>query len=311
MRERTPFDHPAGETPEVALLIVADGMGERQAAGAAAVIAGIGSVRDATAAAAAVALATGVLDIVLADIRSLDDEVAERLLLAIDAAAKAAPLRVVVVLRDAQIDLAAAGAFGPHVRLLCDPPIVEMAAMLAEAKHLRTGGAEDSARDDERLKRLNEEVARIAETLARLTAKSEDESGGTVRDVARSYGAPPPLTDAVIAAADVRRAIRARRMRGQFFDAELFADPAWDMLLDLFAAGLEGGRVSVSSLCIAAAVPGTTALRWIGSMTETGFLEREADPNDRRRAYIVLAPRAVGAMRGYFASVKVAGLAAA
>lgn len=88
-----------------------------------------------------------------------------------------------------------------------------------------------------------------------------------------------------VTARDVRAVIRARRMRDQFFTGELFADPAWDMLLDLFASELEGRRVSVSSLCIAAAVPPTTALRWIGAMHDAGLFERQADPNDRRRAY--------------------------
>ena len=72
------------------------------------------------------------------------------------------------------------------------------------------------------------------------------------------------------------------------------------MLLDLFAAELEDSRVSVSSLCIAAAVPPTTALRWITNMTEAGLLQREADPGDRRRAFIVLTPKAGRAMREYF-----------
>src|SRR3546814_13384386 len=62
------------------------------------------------------------------------------------------------------------------------------------------------------------------------------------------------------------------------------------MLLNLFAADLEGGRVSVSSLCIAAAVAPTTALRWIGRMTEAGLLDRAPDPDDRRRPFVMLTP---------------------
>jgi hypothetical protein len=93
--------------------------------------------------------------------------------------------------------------------------------------------------------------------------------------------------------------IRARRMRAQFFGRGMFADPAWDMLLDLFAAGLERRRVSVSSLCIAAAVPPTTALRWIGTLHDAGLFERQADPTDRRRAYIALSQKGLDGMRSY------------
>ena len=71
--------------------------------------------------------------------------------------------------------------------------------------------------------------------------------------------------------------------------AELFADPAWDMLLGLYAAFHERRNVSISSLCIAAAVPATTALRWIKTMTDKGMLCRTADVNDGRRIYVHLA----------------------
>src|SRR3954451_9357535 len=57
----------------------------------------------------------------------------------------------------------------------------------------------------------------------------------------------------------VRSILKARRMRARFFEAELFADPAWDVLLELYAAQIGQYRISVSSLCIGAAVPPTTA----------------------------------------------------
>lgn len=99
----------------------------------------------------------------------------------------------------------------------------------------------------------------------------------------------------------VRRIIRQRQMRARFFDGDLFADPAWDMLLDLTAARAEHARVSVTSLCIASGVPPTTALRWIGQMTEAGLLKRIEDETDRRRAFITLTDKAVEAMTRYFA----------
>ena len=88
-------------------------------------------------------------------------------------------------------------------------------------------------------------------------------------------------------------------MRNRFFDAELFADPAWDIMLDLMAARLEGAKVSVSSLCIAAAVPATTALRWIKTMTDAGYLERRSDPTDARRVYIHLSEETARKMSQY------------
>ena len=101
----------------------------------------------------------------------------------------------------------------------------------------------------------------------------------------------------------VRSVIRARRLRGRFFPEDMFADPAWDMLLDLLQAEIAQLRVPVSSLCIAAAVPATTALRWLKNMTDQGLFVRRADPHDGRRVFVELAPEASLAMRRYFAEV--------
>lgn len=101
----------------------------------------------------------------------------------------------------------------------------------------------------------------------------------------------------------VRQIIRQRELRNRFFDSELFADPAWDMLLDLTAARAEHHRVSVTSLCIAAAVPATTALRWINVLIEAGLAERIDDDTDKRRAFVVLSDRGADTMARYFREV--------
>ncbi|AUW56866.1 hypothetical protein C1T17_01030 [Sphingobium sp. SCG-1] len=107
---------------------------------------------------------------------------------------------------------------------------------------------------------------------------------------------------AILTAAIVRDLLRARRLRDQFFGGELFADPAWDMILDLMAARLSGERVSVSSLCIAAAVPPTTALRWIRHLTQAGILERRPDTQDGRRVFIALSEKTAAAVHRWYAS---------
>ncbi|MBU6269302.1 MAG: winged helix DNA-binding protein [Sphingomonadales bacterium] len=101
----------------------------------------------------------------------------------------------------------------------------------------------------------------------------------------------------------LRKIIRHRQLRARHLPAEIFADPAWDILLDLAAARMEKARVSVSSLCIASAVPPTTALRWIGQLTDAGLLCRQEDPADRRRAFIALTEAAVASLGRYFAAI--------
>lgn len=151
-----------------------------------------------------------------------------------------------------------------------------------------------SDRNAARLRQLSDEVSRIASTLARLSTGPSPTS--------RPTELPPVPGDLPDVAADtVRTVIRARRMRSRYFDEEIFADPAWDMLLDLLQAEIAQLRVPVSSLCIAAAVPATTALRWLKTMTQQGMFVRRADPHDGRRVFVELAPQASQAMRRYFA----------
>ena len=169
--------------------------------------------------------------------------------------------------------------------------------------------------EDDRLTllRLTEQVGHIAERLDRLDKPGrgwgQKAGGGAFRleSPGDGYRAEnelirkprPPLPDARL----VRKIIQQRRARAKFLDAELFADPAWDMLLDLTAARVEHQRVSVTSLCIASGVPPTTALRWINQMVEAGLFERVEDDADRRRAFIALSDRAADAMARYFAEI--------
>lgn len=224
-------------------------------------------------------------------------------------------VRLVVAFDDDAIDVVA-GIIDPEgATLLCGPTIGECVsafAIAAEAAR-RPIGLFDVTRENEaaRLHRLNVEVARIAETLARLTRAEQapvPSTTSTVGDRMTTFEAAPTVRGDGVDGSAVRRIIRARRLRDQFFGTGLFEDPAWDMLLDLFAAELERAQVSVSSLCIAAAVAPTTALRWIGKMTEVGLFERRPDPFDRRRAFMALSATASLGMRDYMTATARYGL---
>jgi len=88
-----------------------------------------------------------------------------------------------------------------------------------------------------------------------------------------------------------------RRKRDAMFEPVIFADPEWDILLDLFAQGGFDQRVSMSSLCIAASVPTTTAMRSINAMVEQGVLARSRDMADARRVLIELTEETRAKMR--------------
>lgn len=185
---------------------------------------------------------------------------------------------------------------------------VQIATELANIKAtLSASRAHDSSSAERaRLQALALELARLADQLGQMSSSEGDPAADMVADRAMTYQAESSADRGAVImpdAARIRQLIQMRRLRDRFFDAALFADPAWDMLLDLAASRLEERSVSVSSLCIAAAVPPTTALRWIRMMTEQQLLVRRADPADARRMFIDLADSAFDRVCGWFALV--------
>ena len=146
-------------------------------------------------------------------------------------------------------------------------------------------------------RRLEEFPQRGADGLFRFESSRRDFKGCDGEQNGRLRSSKPPLPDPRL----VRKIIAQRQKRREYFGVGLFADPAWDMLLDLTAARVEHRRVSVTSLCIASGVPPTTALRWISQMVESGLFERVEDETDRRRVFIGLTDKAAEAMARYFA----------
>jgi DNA-binding transcriptional ArsR family regulator len=93
---------------------------------------------------------------------------------------------------------------------------------------------------------------------------------------------------------------RFRRRRKNFLPPDLFAEPAWDMLLDLFAARLQNRRISVTSACYASDVPSTTALRWLGVLQDAGLVERVENSLDSRSTFVKLSDLGRQMMFEYF-----------
>jgi DNA-binding MarR family transcriptional regulator len=80
-----------------------------------------------------------------------------------------------------------------------------------------------------------------------------------------------------------------RRERRRFFPDQVFADPAWDMILALYCAEDRGERLSVTSLGYSVGLPQATAARWIGSLRRAGLIEQQQDERDGRRKFLRLS----------------------
>lgn len=176
----------------------------------------------------------------------------------------------------------------------------------------------------ERLRELLEEVIQTALSSADPTAAALDmiAAVGTViragqSETLKNHDAPQEAQASrdnkrvsYAHGSIARRHYAARRIRDRIFDdPDLFGEPAWDILLDLFAAELRGEAISITSACIASGVPSTTALRWVGLLEAKGYVERKPDPVDARRSFVGLTLRGRNILRQCFQGFIEHGLA--
>jgi IclR helix-turn-helix domain len=128
------------------------------------------------------------------------------------------------------------------------------------------------------LQQMTRELRRIERVLAWV-------SGELIR--------PPGL-----GAEAVRGMLAARRLRDECFRPAI-GDVGWVLLLDAFAARLEGRGVAMTAIGAPAGVPRSTAHRWAGHLLERGLLVRTADEGDRRGSPVGLSPAAAESVRAY------------
>jgi DNA-binding MarR family transcriptional regulator len=140
---------------------------------------------------------------------------------------------------------------------------------------------------------LNDDATRLAAALAGLSLGGRTSGDAKIRPSLR-----PPTPELV---ADV---IRLRRFRSTLLAKDLFADPAWDLLLFLLHKELTHKRVAVSELGEMAGVPLTTTLRWLATLADHNFVVRVPDVHDSRRVLVHLAPSARGALYHFFAELR-------
>lgn len=249
-------------------------------------------------------------DAVLVDVAADRGAVLDVFLDRLDVLGRIERLPILVNAAPEVLDQVAARLNAPSVTLMSQASATDWIAALAIHGTAQNHVLHEATVDDSlRLQRLADEVQRIARTLANLVGNEPAPLRG-VSDALIGFRAEPlgyVASPSAITVNDVRAIIRLRRLRDRFFRSDLFADPAWDMLLDLMAARLDRVRVAVSSLCIAAAVPPTTALRWIKTMSDNGMFVRVADSEDGRRVFIELSENAAAGMASYLSAAKASG----
>ena len=136
-----------------------------------------------------------------------------------------------------------------------------------------------TAGDREKLRKIARELWSIAE-------------GQAARDIPWPISPDAQQLDYLaLANAEIRR----RQARREAFPDKFLREPAWDILLALFARQLEGKRSTSKLAHHAAGIPGTTALRWLDHLVSEGLISRKTSPEDNRCTDLILT--ASGAQR--------------
>ena len=196
-------------------------------------------------------------------------------------------LSFVLVTAFPTVDLAIDAIRASVVDLLQKP--FSPAALNASLMRVRAMRAEVASPEPlvNEFKDLSCEVRRLANLLQETSGDEPDKA-----EWSRSKGKP-------LDAALVKKLIRAEYARARAIGGKILGDPAWNILLDLLLASLEGRRVAVSSACIVAGVATTTALRLVNRMVDDGVLMRLPDDNDGRRHFLAIAPEVEDALKNY------------
>ena len=85
---------------------------------------------------------------------------------------------------------------------------------------------------------------------------------------------------------------RACHLRQELLDEELFSDPAWDIMLQLYSAELIEQRLPAAMLRVDAALPATTTRDYLILLEAKGLVVRRTDPLDHRRIFALLTRNA-------------------
>jgi DNA-binding MarR family transcriptional regulator len=142
---------------------------------------------------------------------------------------------------------------------------------------------------------LSEEDAQAAARLMRLLAdavgyapKSEDSLGRPNDDELGSRA---------------QYIIHSRRIRSRHFQRSMFGEPAWDVLLLVYAGDVSGDRQTPTKLARWTGIPLSTVSRWIEYLEHQQLVERQPHPTDKRIVFVRLLPKGRQAMSNYLTEV--------
>lgn len=98
--------------------------------------------------------------------------------------------------------------------------------------------------------------------------------------------------------------IRGRQARAKFMPESWFSDPAWDILLRLYEAYLDGLERTVGDLGSFASTSPATTNRWLDVLVSRGWINRRRCDRDQRRVFVSLTESGAAQMHDYFEQMR-------
>jgi hypothetical protein len=146
------------------------------------------------------------------------------------------------------------------------------------------------------IKKLTEQLDAAQEILDQIRVTS----GCQVSAPQRSK----PSSRVESAVETARRAYDERKARAKFVGNEdMFGEPAWDILLDLFIRQANEERVTVKIASLSADMTPTTTMRWLYVLELNQLIQSHVDPADPNRHQIHLTPAGYEGMLRYLESI--------
>ncbi len=86
--------------------------------------------------------------------------------------------------------------------------------------------------------------------------------------------------------------------------SEVLAEPAWDILLELYAFELGGRAASQTEISDRIDAPSTTCLRWMKVLEAAELIVRAVNPDDPLSVGVRMSPKGLDAMEAYFSGAE-------
>ena len=108
-------------------------------------------------------------------------------------------------------------------------------------------------------------------------------------------------TDMRNAARDI---LRLRKAAKTYFGKAVLSEPAWNLILALYASENSARGCHVGTVGARADIPNTTTLRWFGKLQRAGFVSLARDKDDKRAVRVELTAKAHDAMHRSFGAAR-------